>query len=173
MGLQALSRLARRAPRWVYVVTAGLLAVVALGALSSAISAGPSSGDPGGHILNELQPVGYAVPRDVQIIYRHEDEPHWDSCDARPGTFGWNQVVVQIHFRSRSAPADVESNADAQLRRLGWQSAYQYSAPTIAWGWTKQLRNVTEAKAQLEVEADGAWTLIALAPPVGPRAHGC
>ena len=173
MALQVLSRLARRAPLWAYVATAGLLAVLASTAISAAISPGPSTGDPGGRILSELRPVGYAIPRDAQILYRNDVEPHWDSCDARPGTFGWDPVVVQIHFRSGLSPDDVESNADAQLRKLGWSSAYQYSAPAIAWGWTKQLRNVTEAKAQLEVEADGAWTLIALAPPVGPRAHGC
>lgn len=147
-----------------------LLAAAALG-LWVALTP-PSSGDPGGKILSELRPVGYALPRNADIVYRHDTEPMWDSCDARPGTFGWDQVVVQIHFRSRSSAADVESNADSQLRRLGWKPAYQHSDP-ITWVWTKVLRNVTEAKAVLEVEGDGAWTLIALAPPVGPQAHGC
>ena len=169
--MRRLLEVGQRGPRWRYAVILGLVILAAF-AIWSAVS--PSaSGDPGGRILVELQPVGYAVPKNSQIVYRNDAEPLWDSCDARPGTFGWDAVVVQIHFRSPFSSADIESNADAQMRKLGWMPDDRSSTSIPAVAWTKQLQNVTEAKAHLELEGDGAWTLIASAPPVGPRAHGC
>ena len=169
--MRRLRHVGQRSPRWKYAVVLGLVILAAFGIWSAASFR--ASGDPGGRILVELQPVRSAVPKNSEIVYRNDVEPLWDSCDGRPGTFGWDAVVVQIHFRSALSSAHIESNADAQMRNLGWMpdTRFSTSIPTVAW--TKQLRNVTEANAHLELEADGAWTLIASAPPVGPRARGC
>jgi hypothetical protein len=129
-------------------------------------------GDPEGRILEQLRPVSHALPPTATVGYAQFDEPHWDSWDGEAGTFGWSDVVTQIGFSWSGTPSALIGYANAKLTRLGWDSY----VPTIESGvpggsWTKRLKNGTEARTQLSVDADGSgWTLIAQAPPRGPRA---
>ena len=147
------------------LVTAAVLS----GCVQSATDPPSSSPDPGGRILSELQTAVAALPADATVIYRNDVEPHWDSCDGRPGTFGWDNVVVQIHFSSPSAPAGMFANAVSQMTARGWTVRDRHDYTDLVW--TRQLRNGTEAKAQLSEV--GGWTIYAFAPPIGPRASGC
>jgi hypothetical protein len=132
-----------------------------------------TGGDPGGRILGELKPAALAVPDDAKIRYRHDVEPKWDSCDGRQGTFGWDDVVLQIHFSSASASEAVSKHVDVTLRGLGWVANYNNG---MQLGWTKVLANKTTAHAQLSGDQPidpGTWTLFVSAPPVGQRVSGC
>jgi len=65
-------------------------------------------------------------------------EPKWDSCDGRQATFGWDNVILQIHFESRTPTIALVEHADGTLHRLGWSHEYDRSGQV---GWTKQLAN--------------------------------
>lgn len=150
------------------------LATLALIAAISACGAGStdppdSSPDPGGRILAELQTAAAAVPSDASVIYRHDVEPQWDSCDGRADTYGWDDVVVQIHFNSPSSPGRIFGDGISRMAALGWSVSYQHGDTDLVW--TRRLRNGTEGKAALSNV--GGWTLYASAPPVGPRVRGC
>jgi hypothetical protein len=152
-----------------------ILPLAAVAVLSLSILLGPS-GDPGGRILHQLQPAAQAVPAGSQVLYRYDYEPRLDSCDGRHGTFGWNDVVLQIHFESATPTAELVEHSDRTLRRLGWDLAYNSGMQT---GWTKHLENGSVANAQLSnavPDQGGAaqrWDLVVSAPPVGRRASGC
>lgn len=160
-------------PRWSVVFAGFILASAVIVAWGG--DGHVSSGDPGGKILAELKPVGQALPRDANVLYRYEIEPQWDSCDGRPETYGWGDVYVQIHFTSKSSARTIVDQARAEMSKLGWQLSHQQDDISgIDVVWTKVLKNVTEAKAALTNQTpDGAWNLDAFAPPVGPRVHGC
>jgi len=153
------------------VLGLGLLLVVVVAAgIWLWIGAQPT-GDPGGRVLDQLRPATAALPSDARIVYRNEVEPRWDSCDGRPGTEGWNDVVMQVHFTTATADINVLSNADAALRRLGWLPDTSRPAGS---SWRKALANGTTARASLEHDVgQDAWTLFVLAPPVGRRVSGC
>lgn len=134
------------------------------------------SGDPGGRILGELRPATAAVPGAATIAYRQEVEPRWDSCDGRPGTFGWDDVVVIVHFTTALSAETVKAHADAALRPLGWMpDSSQRQGDVSSYSWTKELGNGTTATVQVSHEGQDprAWDLGAGAPPVGPRVSGC
>jgi hypothetical protein len=140
---------------------------------------GPAA-DPGGRILHSLRATAQALPNDAHVLYRHDLEPKWDSCDGRAGTFGWDNVVVQIHFESASSTDAVLLRADQTFRGLGWSPDYVHDQSTIIQaGWTTRLDNGSLAKAQLskglpdQSAAAPRWDLFVTAPPVGPQASGC
>jgi hypothetical protein len=133
-------------------------------------------GDPGGRVLHQLQSAAQALPSDAHVIYRYDLEPRWDSCDGRRGTFGWDDVIVQIHFESRTPTMALVEHADGTLHRLGWSLEYDGSGQV---GWTKQLADGSVAHAQLSnaVPDQGGptqnWDLFVGAPPIGTRVSGC
>lgn len=134
------------------------------------------AGDPGGSILGELRTATAAVPGAATIGYRQEVEPRWDSCDGRPGTFGWDDVVVIVHFTTTLSPDAVKAHADAALRPLGWMPESSRRQGNVSgYSWTKELGNGTTARVQVSHEGRDTleWDLAAGAPPVGPRASGC
>jgi hypothetical protein len=153
----------------------GLLLLVTCMFLGYWILWGPN-GDPGGRVLRQLQPAAQALPSDAHVIYRYDLEPKWDSCDGRQGTFGWDDVIVQIHFDSRTPTTALFEHADETLHRLGWSQKYDNGSQV---GWTKQLINGSVANAQLSnaVPDQGGttqkWDLYVGAPPIGTRASGC
>jgi hypothetical protein len=162
---------------------AAFLAAIGLSALTVWFVRGPINGpdaDPGGRILHTLRATAQAMPSDAHVLYRYDLEPKWDSCDGRPGTFGWDNVVVQIHFES-SRPTDaMVQGADQTFRGLGWNPDYVNNQSTfIQVGWTRRLDNGSMAKAQLsngvpdQSAATPRWDLFVTAPPVGPQASGC
>ena len=151
-----------------YLAVGCLLAVAVAAGIWLWIAAQPT-GDPGGQVLDQLRPATVALPQDAKIAYRNDVEPRWDSCDGRPGTYGWDDVVVQVHFTTAAPDFEVRANADTALRRIGWQPDGNYPVGSF---WTKVLANGTTAKASLDHGQD-AWDLFVLAPPVGQRASGC
>jgi hypothetical protein len=155
-------------------VVAGLAAMAVIG-VAVYIALDHGGGDPGGQTMGELRPVVEALPADAKILYRNDVEPQWDSCDGRPGTFGWNDVVVQVHFDSNTGPDGIFSHADSVLGSQGWRPLQLPSVPTVTQRmWTKSL-NGALPKVQIAKDSYGtsAWTLFAAAPPQGQRVSGC
>ena len=156
-------------------VVIGLAGLALIGAVLAHNSVDHAGGDPGGRIIGELQPVVAALPGDATILYRNDVEPQWDSCDGRPGTFGWNDVVVQVHFVSNMGPEGILAHADSVLASQGWQPLPLPDTPAVSQRmWTKSLTG-TVAKVQIAKDSYGTseWTLFALAPPQGQRVSGC
>jgi hypothetical protein len=168
-------------PRWrVVAAFVGVISVsvLALWFLGNAI-AGPIA-DPGGRILQALGATKQVLPNDAHVLYQNDLEPKWDSCDGRSGTFGWDSVVVQIHFESASSTDAVVHGASQAFHTLGWQQDYVNNQSTfVQVGWTRRLDNGSIAKAQLSSAvadpsvARPGWELFVTAPPVGPQASGC
>lgn len=136
-------------------------------------------GDPdrGGRILAALTTVERALPADAEVTLRQEVEPRWDSCDARAGTFGWDDVTVAVQFRSRTAARTLISDADTALRAAGWQLAGTLSSRLgLGARWTRTVSGTTVANATLAPGSRGEgtyWELDAVAPPQGHRVSGC
>jgi hypothetical protein len=159
-----------------------IIAAAATGALALALAVtvaviAAQSGDPGGKLLKQLQPAASAIPADSRVIYRHDLEPLRDSCDGRPGTEGWSDVVLQIHFSSSSPPKAVLARADEVLVKLGWHrvAGVDTSSSDAAF-WQKRL--VGGAQARTSVSSDRqqepqTWTLVSTVAPVGTAASGC
>jgi hypothetical protein len=176
MTWQAVTRSRRR-------LGAALILVIGLSALTTWLvqtSIAVVAADPGGRILSTLRATERALPQDAHVLYRNELDPKWDSCDGRPGTFGWDNIVVQIHFESQSSIDAVVQGADQAFRRLGWNPDYVNNQPTfIQVGWTRRLDRGSVAKAQLSdgvpdhSAATPRWDLFVTAPPVGPQVSGC
>ena len=168
-------------PRWrVVAAVVGVIGVLALTLwfVGNAI-AGPIA-DPGGRILNALRSTKQALPNDAHVLYRYDLEPKWDSCDGRSGTFGWDNVMVQIHFESASSTDTVVHGASQAFHTLGWQQDYVNNQSTfVQLGWSRRLDNGSMANAQLSnsVPDQSAtrprWDLFVTAPPMGPQASGC
>lgn len=150
-----------------------------------------ATGDPGGKVMNQLVPTVSAlpghgtsalpwvsqIPQSLETSYAIKMEPHQDSCDGRPGTQGWSQVVVQSRFRWSDSLATLISFMQARLTELGWTVVPQ-SQPQDPPGesWTKTLGN--GSRADLNVTQEGGptsptWQLDATAKPVGKAASGC
>lgn len=74
--------------RWLLIA----LAVVLVGGGAAALWVWTPSAhgdpDPGGRLLSGLRTVEQAVPADAEVLLRQANEPSWDSCDGRKGTFG-------------------------------------------------------------------------------------
>jgi hypothetical protein len=157
------------------MVAIAILLLATLGFMGFWILRGPEA-DPGGRVLHQLQPAAQALPSDAQVIYRYDLEPKWDSCDGRPGTLGWDNVILQIHFESRTPTMALVEHADQTLHRLGWSHVYD-TVGQVAWA--KQLDSGSVANAQLSnaVPDQGGgtqkWDLFVSAPPIGPQVSGC
>jgi hypothetical protein len=155
------------------LIAIGLLVLASLVVLW--ILFGPS-GDPGGQVLHQLQPAAQALPSDARVMYRYDLEPKWDSCDGRQGTFGWDDVILDIHFKSKTPATAVFGHADETFHRLGWSREYDTGEQV---GWTRRLVSGSVARAQLSkaVPDQGGttqeWDLYVGAPPIGTRSSGC
>jgi len=172
-------RLAR--PGWrVVAALVGVIGVSALTLWFRGNAIGGPIADPGGRILHALRSTTQALPNDAHVLYRKDLEPKWDSCDGRSGTFGWDNVLVQIHFESGTSTDTVVRGASQAFRTLGWQQDYVNNQSTfVQLGWTRRLDNGSIAKAQLsngvpdQSATTPRWDLFVTAPPVGPQASGC
>lgn len=157
------------------------IAVASVGAVAVAVVLGlliwrpwGGTGDPGGRILAQLKPVAYALPPGSHVNYRHLVEPHQDSCDGNPATRGWSQVVAQTNFDWSGSPQQLVDIIKSRMQALGWSFSPATDNGLPAGQWTKTLTGGTTAGTALGVEAGGsAWTLLAIAPPVGRPAAGC
>jgi hypothetical protein len=168
-----------------------LLAVSAslLAACSSAPvgdSTGPS-GDTGGKVLQQLEPVASALPGygtsnlpwvstpSISHPYVIKSEPRMDSCAGRPGTQGWSQVVVQAMFDWTGSGDALTTEVGDHLHALGWSSVPIRDSTDFEAMWSKRLPNESKANATLNLSATGPphWEFVALAPPTGKAATGC
>ena len=131
-------------------------------------------GDPGGRLLTVLKSAGAAIPKDARVAYRHDTEPKWDSCDGQAGTAGWNDVVVEVHFRSSGTPSDVLASAGGVLARQGWKAGRvtQPDGAGLRSDWTKAASTSFSVTLSNNTP-DRAWDLLARAAPLGQRVSGC
>jgi hypothetical protein len=162
---QAARRLRRRlAHRFVLV---GVLVLVA------GCGSGHGDGDPGGRILAGLKTIERALPAHARVILREADEPQWDSCDGRSGTFGWDPVSVHVEFRSRERPRALVAHAERVLRAAGWRreaSRPTSRGPALRWS---RARSSTADLTSTRTPHGRQWELDAEAPPKGPSVSGC
>lgn len=149
---------------------------------------GPTSGDPGGHVMNQLTPAvtslpGYGtaalpwvsqIPPSLGASYIIKMEPRPDSCDGMPGTQGWSQVVVQSGFQWQGELSSLIAYMNPRLVELGWtlRPQPQASIPPSQW-WIKTLTNGTPASLNVSLEGSNHWELVAIGEPVGRAATGC
>ncbi|MHB1208928.1 MAG: hypothetical protein ACYC1I_04385 [Acidimicrobiales bacterium] len=170
----------------IWMLVAGVLVVI--GVWVVAVRGTAATGDPGGAVMNQLVPTvsalpGYAtsaipwvsqIPQSLETPFAIKIEPRQDSCDGRPGTQGWSQVVVQSRFQWRGNLAALISFMQVRLTRLGWTLVPQ-SRPQDPPGqsWTKTLRNGSRAYLNVTREGSPTWQLDATAKPVGTAVRGC
>lgn len=131
--------------------------------------------DPGGRTLRVLAHVSAAVPPGARVLYRHDVEPRWDSCDGIASTAGWDDVVVQIHFSSGLAPESLLAEAQDRLAPLGWGPVSRAPGPELTASWSERIPGAP-GRAGLQLtnsNADGNWTLFAHTSPVGRPVSGC
>lgn len=149
------------------------------------------TGDPGGTVMDQLVPTvsalpGYGtsalqwvsqIPQSLGASYAIKIEPFQSSCDGRPGTQGWTQVVVQAGFRWKGSLGALVPFMHGRLTELGWTVVHE-SRPQDPPGqsWTRTLAN--GSRANLNVTQEGGptsskWQLDATANPVGKAGSGC
>lgn len=133
--------------------------------------------DPGGRIMRAISAVEVGLPPHVRVLHRQHNESHWDSCDGRPGTFGWDDVSVRILFGTDEVRRDVMATVDARLRGAGWTLTGK-GRRSVRWvhpaphGPAMALLDSTGS----EVSGLHVWELYASAPAVGelpPLKQGC
>lgn len=163
-------------------LSGALSACVCVLLVSTSCATGPGSGDPdpGGAILHSLHAVLGVVPAGSDVLVRDAgSEPRWDSCDGRPGTFGWDDITVTAKFRSDEPPVRLLSDAARHLADDGWSGPASVPSPLGAGArWTRKLPGGGIASASLTPGTYGDrsapyWDLIAAAPPHGQRVRGC
>ena len=178
----------RRHFRW--ILSVGVLVVVTV-VWITVVRSTAATGDPGGKVMSQLVPAVSAlpghgtsalpwvsqIPQSLEASYAVKLEPHQDSCDGRPGTQGWSQVVVQSRFRWSESLGALIALMQTRLAELGWTVVPQ-SRPQDPPGqsWTKTLSN--GSRADLNITQEGGpnsptWQLDVSAKPVGKAASGC
>ncbi|MGN6634458.1 MAG: hypothetical protein ACTHJ6_03205 [Oryzihumus sp.] len=162
---------------WLFAAAAAL--AVAVPWVVAASRGGPACGDPGGVRLAALRQVSPALPPGAVIQEHVEAAPSQTSCDGRPGTEGWSDVLADWQFASTQATDQVRAHAAAQMAALHWGAASSSDTPLgPVLEWTRIIRPGTQAHAQLSLGRSGPgplayWELSAVAPPVGKAASGC
>jgi hypothetical protein len=166
-------------PRWLLVVPAVVVVAGGAGAIWITAQSPHGNPDPGGRILAGLQTVASAIPADAEVMLRQANEPRWDSCDGRAGTFGWNNVTVNVQFRASEQPDALVAQIDKVLTEAGWHRTNAWETPLGPNArWSRTLSGPTVATALLSPGTRGGgngsyWDLDAVAPPQGHQASGC
>lgn len=168
----------RRQRAW---LAGGSAVVVAGMATTATLAFWHPGGDPGGIRRQTLRSVSVAVPRDAKVQSHSVGRPIWDSCDGRPGTQGWSDVVDAYQFTSARSAATVVAGAEASMKIAGWTLRSNPATPLGPSAmWTKTVSGNVVAQALLAVGTRGPnrhslsyWNLTASAPPAGRRASGC
>jgi hypothetical protein len=165
--------------RWPLTALAVILVAGGAGALWMWTLSHHGDPDPGGRLLSGLQTVERAVPADAEVTLQQANEPSWDSCDGRPGTFGWNDATVYVQFLASEEPEALIAQADRALTAAGWDRADSSGTPLGPGArWTRVLSGPRVATAALSKGTRGGgttsyWELSAVTPPQGQRASGC
>ena len=137
--------------RWVVIGWSELSLLLVAGAVTAAWAASLSNhgdADPRGHLLSAVKTVAEALPADARVVLRQANEPRWDSCDGRPGTFGWDNVSTSVQFRTGVSGGKLIADADRALRAAGWQYANRLDSPSGPGArWTQTVAGSTFATA--------------------------
>lgn len=137
-------------------------------------SAPTPGGDPNGQIMQVLRQATTAMPSDATTLFFHADEPRWESCGGRAGTYGWTDVVVDVGFTSSASDRSIAEHAAHTLDAQHWSIAYQrFGSPGDSFGWDKRLSSGSTATIQFSSPDRVSWTLLGDAPPSGRRISGC
>jgi hypothetical protein len=172
------------------IVVALAVIVLGTGAVVWASVTGHQGGDPSGRLMAKLTPLVRVVPGfetgpvpwssfpcdSCQFPERYaiKVEPHWDSCDGKPGTFGWDPVVIQVGFRWRGTTQALASVLNSRLAARGWAAGAPAWADAGAYtsvfppGYAPSEALVVEPP----VNGDG-WMALMEARPDGQLASGC
>lgn len=138
-------------------------------------------GDPGGVRQQTLRSISVAVPSDAKVQSHSVGGSIWDSCDGKPGTQGWSDVINSYQFTSARSAATVVANTEASMKIAGWKLTSTSASPLgPVVVWTKAVSGSVLAQAMLAVGTRGPsrhspsyWDFVASAPPAGTRASGC
>ena len=138
-------------------------------------------GDPGGVRQQALRSISVALPGDAKVLSHSVGGPIWDSCDGRPDTQGWSDVINAYQFTSAHSAATVVAGAEASMKIAGWKlSSTSHSPLGPSAVWTKTVSGNVVAQVLLGVGTRGPsrhspsfWDFVASAPPAGTRASGC
>lgn len=178
------------------LATGGLVVGIWVAALPGQASASPA--DPGGRILKALRPLVRAFPsfEHGPIPWTNGDawpgppryataqEPFYDSCDGRAGTFGWDPVIVSVYFQWTGSSRSLHALLDSHLGADGfapdsipaWDTAdYGYG------GWVKSRGLDAPWVITLDPAMGGAgyyvldhqWDATIEARPKGRAPSGC
>jgi hypothetical protein len=139
--------------------------------------AGHPGGDPDGSRASTSREVRAALPEGATIRSSNSAAPTWSSCDGRPETEGWTDVIEAVSFTVPGQPDALVAHADEVLHGRGWTSDQALHTP-LGPGrvWHKVTPGGVRVQASLSPASDGAvtyWNLSASAPPQGQRASGC
>jgi hypothetical protein len=140
-----------------------------------------AGGDPGGVRQQALRSISVAVPSDANVQNHSAGGPIWESCDGRPDTQGWSDVINSYQFTSARSAATVVANVEASMKIAGWKRTTTSTSPLgPSVIWTKAVSGSVVAHATLSVGTSGPsrhspsyWDFAASAPPAGTRASGC
>jgi hypothetical protein len=138
-------------------------------------------GDPGGVRQQTLRSISVAVPNDAKVQSHSAGGATWDSCDGRPGTQGWSDVINAYQFTSARSAATVVANVEASMKIAGWKLTSTSASPLgPSVVWTKAVSGNVVAQTMLAVGTRGPsrhspsfWDFVASAAPAGTRASGC
>jgi hypothetical protein len=163
------------------LLAGGLSVVVAGIAIAATFSVRHPGGDPGGVRQQVLRSISVAIPGDAKVQVHSVGRPIWDSCDGRPGTHGWSDVVDAYQFTSARSAATVVAGAEENMKIAGWRLTSTSTTPLGPSAvWTKTVSGNVVAQALLAVGTSGPnstgpsyWDLGASAPPAGTRVSGC
>ena len=126
-----------------------------------------------------LRSISVAAPSDAKVQNHSVGPPIWDSCDGRPDTQGWSDVINAYQFTSAHSAAAVVAGAEASMKIAGWTlSSTSHSPLGPSAVWTKTVSGNVVARVLLGVGTRGPnkpsfWDFVGAAPPAGTRASGC
>jgi hypothetical protein len=138
-----------------------------------------SGGDPGGSRLMVARQILVALPPGAQVAQHSDATSRMESCDGRPGTQGWSDIVVSYEFTVSEPPASVLASASTAMARARWTTTGQLHSPLGAGlTWTKPVSSGVSARATLAPATRGLgqppyWDLSAVVPPAGKEVSGC
>jgi|GEM_PF-2212856 hypothetical protein len=175
--------------RWIRLAALAVVLVGTVGAVWAAWSRIDPDGDPGGQVMDQLTPTLAALPGDgtpalptVSQLPTSPDapyvitmEPHRDSCDGRPGTQGWSQVVVQAGFHWTRGLPQLVARMAPRLAELGWKGVRQPPTSGTAT-WSKPLRTGGDGFLSVSSEGDPSpsfWQFDVTGDAIGKAASGC
>jgi hypothetical protein len=162
--------------RGLAVAVAGIAIAATLELRHSGVEAG---GDPGGVRQRTLRSISVAVPSDAIVQSHSFGGSILDSCDGRPGTQGWSDVINAYQFTSAHSAATVVAGAQASMKIAGWTlSSTSHSRLGPSAVWTKTVSGNVVARVLLGVGSRGPnkpsyWDFVGAVPPAGTRASGC